>query len=525
MPLRIGGAIVNSSTEIFPANSQALLIFIIWYHMNKSNKYVLIFWPQSNEYSIEREDKVKKVIKVKFLKPGWCGELPWLEKNSVDIYEAKIVEISRNKSLLESRIVCSSGNILPKILKKNLVEENRSIKKKMNVIKKIQQQNSKRAAIYTASLKDFSSTLNDEDSINTNQENEILGNIRSENIQNDCENCQKCICKNWAPFLTDDILNFLEMFIGSMKAAKEKVDDNIGIEIHPRSGWKMPKSDLVIIDAKSGNNSHHYIRNLLEYFLTADELISCGTSNNIFKKHVSLQTAITGYIQTKLNTLISTSEFTRVVNRRIRTLKDEKFMTQSQKDIIKHKKRELLHKSRKDKKLTKGPNDNVAKKGQRDDCVSFEHQSTITTNQQSPPARSPLASATHDIEQPCIMGSTLANSSYIEPIPERNLLHSNNTGSHADHNGIDNYYQQLPIVNHYPVSHSNNTGPRVNNNETYKNYQVVPVPNDYPASHSFSTGSVINGPTAYDQSHNSSINTSAVQQNLNNPLWSLQMLY
>lgn len=63
--------------------------------MNKSNKYVLIFWPQSNEYSIEREDKVKKVIKFKVLKPGWCGELPWLEKNSVDIYEAKIVEVSR----------------------------------------------------------------------------------------------------------------------------------------------------------------------------------------------------------------------------------------------------------------------------------------------------------------------------------------------------------------------------------------------------------------------------------------------
>lgn len=66
------------------------------------------------------------------------------------------------------------------------------------------------------------------------------------------------------------------------------------IEIHPRSGWKMPKSDLIIIDAESGNNSHHYIRNLLEYFLTADELISSGTSNNVFKKHESLKAAITG---------------------------------------------------------------------------------------------------------------------------------------------------------------------------------------------------------------------------------------
>lgn len=63
--------------------------------MNKNGKYVLIFWPESEEYSIEREDEVKKIIKVNFLKPGWCGELPWLEKDSVSVYEAKIVEVSR----------------------------------------------------------------------------------------------------------------------------------------------------------------------------------------------------------------------------------------------------------------------------------------------------------------------------------------------------------------------------------------------------------------------------------------------
>lgn len=68
------------------------------------------------------------------------------------------------------------------------------------------------------------------------------------------------------------------------------------VEIHPRTGWTIPKSDLVIIDAKSGSNGHNYIRNLIEYFLTIDELISIGTANNVFKKHKTLKSAITGNV-------------------------------------------------------------------------------------------------------------------------------------------------------------------------------------------------------------------------------------
>ncbi|KAK0175097.1 hypothetical protein PV327_008877 [Microctonus hyperodae] len=158
--------------------------------MNKTDKYLLIFWPKSKEYSIEREDEVKKIIKVKCLKAGWCGELPWLEKNSVDLYEAKIVEISSNISLLESRTVCSSGKILPKILKKDLLKENRSIKGRMNAMKKMRQQNSKQAAIKTAYLTDFSSLINDEESINTIREQEIPKNTWSKDIQNNCESCK-----------------------------------------------------------------------------------------------------------------------------------------------------------------------------------------------------------------------------------------------------------------------------------------------------------------------------------------------
>lgn len=116
--------------------------------------------------------------------------------------------LSADKSLLESRIVCSSGHVLPKILKKTIIEENRIIKRKMSAMKKIQQRNSKRAAICTTSLTDFSSMLNDEDSVNMAQENEVPESTRSNNVENNCESCKKCICKDWAPFRMYIFLNF-----------------------------------------------------------------------------------------------------------------------------------------------------------------------------------------------------------------------------------------------------------------------------------------------------------------------------
>ncbi|KAK0080948.1 hypothetical protein PV326_007915 [Microctonus aethiopoides] len=267
------------------------------------------------------------------------------------------------------------------------------------------------------------------------------------------------------------------------------------VEIHPQTGWTIPKSDLVIIDAKSGSNGHNYIRNLIEYFLTIDELISIGTANNVFKKHKTLKSAITGYIQTKLNIIIPSVEFTKVVNRRIRVLKNEKFMTQEEKNAIKEKKRKAVKACRDDKKLIKRPNENGGDNRQQDTCVSLPELS---------PARWPSASATNGIEEPFdpedsthillsftdIPGPVLTSSCTKSA---KNLTHSYDISPYVDKQ-----------MNHY--------------------YQPPPLVNQYPASHSSSTCGVISEAIGHDYNYNSSMNTNVAHQNFNNPLWSLQTL-
>lgn len=58
--------------------------------------------------------------------------------------------------------------------------------------------------------------------------------------------------------VTDDIMNFLEMFMGSLKVKKEKVDENIGVSvIIIASGFELQllTIHIIIIIAK---NSHFY---------------------------------------------------------------------------------------------------------------------------------------------------------------------------------------------------------------------------------------------------------------------------
>ncbi|KAK0175098.1 hypothetical protein PV327_008878 [Microctonus hyperodae] len=166
-----------------------------------------------------------------------------------------------------------------------------------------------------------------------------------------------------------------------------------------------------------------------------------------------------GYIQTKLNVLILPADFTKVVNRRIRVLKDEKSMIQEEKDIIKEKKRKAGKVSREDEKLE--ANSNLGDKRQRGNCS--------VSPEQSPPVKLPLASVTYDIGLPCTRGPS---ASYTQPISERNLLYSYNTDPRIDENRMNNhYYQPDQVVNYYNALYSNNTNQYVDNNEINGYYQ------------------------------------------------------
>ncbi|KAK0098012.1 hypothetical protein PV326_011791 [Microctonus aethiopoides] len=173
--------------------------------------------------------------------------------------------------------------------------------------------------------------------------------INKDRNNSSCENCKKCICKNLLP-VSDEVLQFLQNFVKSVEENKSIITESTGIELHPGTGWRIPKPQLQMIDLKSANNPKHYIRNILEHFLTENEMLRIGTALQISKKYNTLQQATIGYINTKLNVSVPFKDWTRVVNRKIHQVREAKFLSEDQKLYNKEKKRRSAQESRMRKK-------------------------------------------------------------------------------------------------------------------------------------------------------------------------------
>lgn len=66
--------------------------------MRKKNLtlWVLVYWPETEEISIEIISDIQQAVKNKFIKKNWEGDLPWIDADGITtLYEAKFLRISR----------------------------------------------------------------------------------------------------------------------------------------------------------------------------------------------------------------------------------------------------------------------------------------------------------------------------------------------------------------------------------------------------------------------------------------------
>ncbi|KAK0162660.1 hypothetical protein PV327_006419 [Microctonus hyperodae] len=221
----------------------------------------------------------------------------------------------------------------------------------MSTLKQAKKQNTRQSMLSSSALSELRLVPENQEVDNSSQILKSSAEVNKDQENSSCENCKKCICKNLLP-VSDEVLQFLQHFVKSVEENTSIITESTGIELHPGTGWRIPKPQLQIIDLKSANNPKHYIRNILEYFLTENEMLRTGTALQISKKYNTLQQATIGYINTKLNVSVPLKEWTKVVNRKIHQIREAKFLSEDQKLYNKEKKRKSAQESRKRKKIS-----------------------------------------------------------------------------------------------------------------------------------------------------------------------------
>ncbi|XP_034939919.1 uncharacterized protein, partial [Chelonus insularis] len=281
----------------------------------KKSSWVLVFWVESSEVSVVNISDISKVLEPQFIKVGWKGELPWIDGGSTTLYDAKILQISKNKDYLESLIVNQKGKIQKKELKIQIMAERRKI------------QQAKKRKVVTQNK-------------NTSDANELiqsLSNITSEPSEktnmdtlDSCENCKNCVCREWRSKITPEFLEVCrlqnEAFI---KACNKKYPDaqpsNPKIELYPKTNIFIEESILESLVNAANNKKNAFIR-LLVTELTGgeEELAKSGSAEKLTDQFPKIRTAVIGYMKNRFNIVIDTKYYNKTVNHRIQYLRSKK---------------------------------------------------------------------------------------------------------------------------------------------------------------------------------------------------------
>lgn len=61
---------------------------------NKKKLWVVVYWCETEEISIESVEDIKESVKPRFIRENWEGHLPRTDADATTLYEAKFLKIS-----------------------------------------------------------------------------------------------------------------------------------------------------------------------------------------------------------------------------------------------------------------------------------------------------------------------------------------------------------------------------------------------------------------------------------------------